>query len=1058
MPSSGKPAPGKPRFLTPSSALYGKGSGEDREDGKSLRAAAASPDLETRVELEFVCGGKTYTILRKPTQSLTGERGKDLVEYKGSVVLILPDGSRKTDGREVDGTSKEPGLIERDILGVTRDQFCQTVMIAQGEFRKLLRAKTDERTEILRRIFRTQRFDALARRMEQMCHVKQEALRGSRKQISTYLTAMQAAEGSPLADQLAAMRRTDADELLLQDASDLADALAEADREEHREIVTLHQQAAEERDLAKQALDRALDLQKKRESRAALGNQLGAQKKDLEKAGQEAAEAEGRQGEIAALGERITSWGLDLPRYAELKKLRDECAETEKALKQAGEDRERAEKAEAELKKKREALKQEAESLADAGNRKLAATQALRDALDREKQLDTLDRRNQACLAARKACKAKQDVLAKAAAEATAAEEALAALTKERDALGNTAQTLTRLEAGESELKAKVQAVSSLEQLMKKLEGAGRDLKTAREECRKLEEEWKRTDGEARLLRSRYNASIAGLWARDLQEGLPCPVCGSVHHPAPAALSGESATEEQVKAAEARAEEARNAYTAQARVCAARQETEQGFRQQMAEQLIDIPEENWAGEIRSRALENSRAASELKAALAGARKADERFRSLQAEEPKARRKAEDAAKARQEADTGVKTAEESLGTAEKELEAAAKGILEEGWTALDLSDALAAGHAAQQKAKAERDKAEKDENRLKEIADLRAALDGELTRAAEAILGAESSRSVLKTRLEERTASCSALSAQLPFPGAEACQKAMAETKRQKEGLENAITAARQKVEALNRAIAETTGQIKTLDGDLAGAPEEDIGKLQAVLKEKQDVCDGADRRKTAVQARRDSNERLRRALKEQADASGVLDHEYRIMRDVADTANGKVRGQDKVTLETYVQTEYFDRIINYANQRLIHMSRQQYDLARQIVGTGGRQGKTGLDLDVVDHLNGQRRAVSTLSGGEGFLASLSFALGMSDAIQENAASAVQLDTMFVDEGFGSLSENYLSLVMDELNDTADSGHRLIGIISHVDEVKEGIDRGIEVTKSESGISTARIY
>lgn len=180
-------------------------------------------------------------------------------------------------------------------------------------------------------------------------------------------------------------------------------------------------------------------------------------------------------------------------------------------------------------------------------------------------------------------------------------------------------------------------------------------------------------------------------------------------------------------------------------------------------------------------------------------------------------------------------------------------------------------------------------------------------------------------------------------------------------------------------------------------------------------------------------------------------------MQDVADTANGRVKGQDKVTLETYVQTAYFDRIIAYANRRLIHMSRQQYDLARQIVGEGSKQGKTGLGLDVIDHANGQRRAVGTLSGGEGFLAALSFALGLSDAIQDNATSAVQLDAMFVDEGFGSLSDSYLSLVMDELNDTANTGHRLIGIISHVDEVKEGIERRIEVNKSVSGISTAKI-
>ena len=133
-------------------------------------------------------------------------------------------------------------------------------------------------------------------------------------------------------------------------------------------------------------------------------------------------------------------------------------------------------------------------------------------------------------------------------------------------------------------------------------------------------------------------------------------------------------------------------------------------------------------------------------------------------------------------------------------------------------------------------------------------------------------------------------------------------------------------------------------------------------------------------------------------------------------------------------------------------MSRNQYDLARQDTAHGDKRSQTGLELDVVDHANGTRRAVSTLSGGEGFLTFLSMALGMSDAIQASATSAVQLDTMFVDEGFGSLSERFLGLVMHELYDTANSGHRLIGVISHVDDVKEGQERRIEVTKDENGV------
>ena len=132
--------------------------------------------------------------------------------------------------------------------------------------------------------------------------------------------------------------------------------------------------------------------------------------------------------------------------------------------------------------------------------------------------------------------------------------------------------------------------------------------------------------------------------------------------------------------------------------------------------------------------------------------------------------------------------------------------------------------------------------------------------------------------------------------------------------------------------------------------------------------------------------------------------------------------GQARISLEAYVQTAYFDRIIRHANLRLLHMSHGQYELKRRQVKEGGTQGEVGLDLDVMDHYNGSVRDVGTLSGGEGFLAALSLALGMSDTIQASAASAVRLDTMFVDEGFGSLSGSFLELAMGELMDTAENG------------------------------------
>ena len=158
--------------------------------------------------------------------------------------------------------------------------------------------------------------------------------------------------------------------------------------------------------------------------------------------------------------------------------------------------------------------------------------------------------------------------------------------------------------------------------------------------------------------------------------------------------------------------------------------------------------------------------------------------------------------------------------------------------------------------------------------------------------------------------------------------------------------------------------------------------------------------------------------------------------------------------LETYVQMNYFDRILRRANQRLMVMTGRQYELQRRRAAENNRS-QSGLELDVIDHYNGTTRSVKTLSGGESFKASLSLALGLSDEIQ-SCAGGIRLDTMFVDEGFGSLDEESLDAAITALANLSE-GERLVGIISHVGELKERIDRQIVVTKDRTGGSRVTI-
>lgn len=177
-------------------------------------------------------------------------------------------------------------------------------------------------------------------------------------------------------------------------------------------------------------------------------------------------------------------------------------------------------------------------------------------------------------------------------------------------------------------------------------------------------------------------------------------------------------------------------------------------------------------------------------------------------------------------------------------------------------------------------------------------------------------------------------------------------------------------------------------------------------------------------------------------------------MKPLADTANGALSGKERVSLETYAQMTYFDRILARANAHLMRMSGGKYDLKRR-ESAAKLNTQSGLELDVIDHYNGSERSVKTLSGGETFLASLSLALGLSEEIQ-SSAGGVQMDTLFVDEGFGSLDEETLRQAMRALRELSE-GDRLIGIISHVSELRREIDRQIVVKRSKDGASRAEI-
>ena len=183
------------------------------------------------------------------------------------------------------------------------------------------------------------------------------------------------------------------------------------------------------------------------------------------------------------------------------------------------------------------------------------------------------------------------------------------------------------------------------------------------------------------------------------------------------------------------------------------------------------------------------------------------------------------------------------------------------------------------------------------------------------------------------------------------------------------------------------------------------------------------------------------------------LEARWQWVNALAATAGGTLSSKQKIRLEAYIQMHYLDRILVHANTRLMQMTAGQYELER--VGAENQRSQSGLDLGVIDHYNGTRRSVKTLSGGESFKASLALALGLSDEVQRTAGG-IRLDTLFLDEGFGSLDDESLEQAIRVLSSLTE-GDRLVGIISHVAALKDRIDRQVLVKKARSGGSTVEL-
>lgn len=315
----------------------------------------------------------------------------------------------------------------------------------------------------------------------------------------------------------------------------------------------------------------------------------------------------------------------------------------------------------------------------------------------------------------------------------------------------------------------------------------------------------------------------------------------------------------------------------------------------------------------------------------------------------------------------------------------------------------------------------------------------------------------LQEQIENLSANYSELKETLPYPDRESAGKAASLLDREIREIREAVQSAEENEKAAAGRIQEAEGRMDELQKQIReGESAESMtsAELQENQKQKKE-----EQLRLQAEAKEDNliwetNSAAAGSIRKLSGEREQAARKYSMLQNLADTANGNLSGKQRIQLETYVQQQLFDRILVRANTRFRVMSGGQYDLVRRKEYQKNQQ--SGLDLDVVDHYNGTTRSVSTLSGGESFMASLSLALGLSDEIQESAGG-VQMDALFVDEGFGSLDEETLDQAMKAIQTLAEDGGRIVGIISHVTELQNRIDRQLLVRKMKSGGSTATI-
>ena len=902
-------------------ALYGEASScQNHKEGLILQSQFRPPDgkdlKETFVSLTFEENRQHYTVRRVPRQERAKKRGKGVTVINASVTLTLPDGSIYP--------LKETDAKLRELIGLTKEQFMQIAMIAQGEFMELLRAKSDDKKKIFRKLFHTELYDEIVREVDRRRADCNQNIADMKTQFQTVISRLCLPPDREETGDLQEWKQEIEDGLFLH-SEEFLSALQAWNLSLEQEVQTLTQnqaKAQQERDACRDAVQAAARLSdlfshlEENEKERALLKQEEEQRLE---AGLSTFEEEERQAKV--------QWEQEAENYHRL--------------------RERVEKA-------------------------LALFQQKEDA---QKKCFLLEQKQKAaCLTLSNIQEEKNSLLAqeeKTSSELQLLERASIDLAEFQKQLQRSRELSLQEQNLQLEKKNLLQAESAL--------------KEAQETYRRITLSYQQARQTSEQLRSLFLDAQAGLLAASLRDGSPCPVCGSKTHPHPFTLSAQTPlpTESELKSVEKKTEDLRSKQ-----------------------------EEASAAAEAAAATKNERQKTFFSSVQQLFLKANTFCRELGVSFVAAPGPAETAQMSERENAIGM-----LLSASTKTVHERNEQLKERAKRAEELTSLL---HLL------------REEGKQKDL-----LLEEARSKAAEtekALSAANSERLLLHASSDFE--SRSAAEAYLQQAG----EKEQAARSR----FENAQAGAKRHADALLATKTKKQTLLKEI-GDRKKPQTEALQQALCAAEEKLTILT------ECLQKQSHELQENRYALQELSSGSEARRHtfsEYERLDRLYKQMSGNISGS-RMDLETYVQRLYLSKILSSANKRFQEMSGGQYTFRMIRIASAGEGRNKGLDLMVYSSVTGKEREIRTLSGGESFMAALSLALGMADQIQ-NASSAVHLDMMFIDEGFGSLDDLARSKSIRVLKEMADS-HRLIGIISHVTELKQEIGNQLLITKDEHG-------